>query len=112
LDLKVVLSSKKVFQLSTSYEANGFKVADLNDAYIAKYSLPSNIKGVVVVSVDPNSPAAMAGLQVGDVIMSVNNRRISSLKEFENAYSKIKKGHTVALTAYSQGMEMLVIFNK
>lgn len=112
LTLKVVLSSQKVFQLSSSYEANGFKVADLNDAYIAKYSLPSNIKGVVVIDVDPSSPAAMAGLQPGDVIMAVNNRKISSLKDFESVYSKIKKGHTVALTAYSQGMEMLVIFNK
>jgi serine protease Do len=112
MTLKVTLSSSKVFRLSTSYEASGFKVADLNDAYIAKYSLPSNIKGVVVIEVDPNSQAAMAGLQPGDVITSVNNKRISSLKDFENVYGKIKKGRTVALMAYSQGMEMLIIFNK
>jgi len=112
ITLNVTLSSGKVFHFSTSYEASGFKVADLNDAYMVKYSLPSNIKGVVVTEVDPNSAAAMAGLQPGDVVTSVNNHQISSLKEFERVYSKIKKGHTVALTAYSQGMELLVIFNK
>ncbi len=112
ITLNVTLSSSKVFNLSTSYDADGFKVANLNDAYMAKYSLPSDIKGVVVIEVDPNSAAAIAGLQPGDVITSVNNHQVSSLKEFEKVYSRIRKGHTVALTAYSQGMELLVIFNK
>lgn len=112
LTLKVQLSSSKVFRTSLTYNANGFKVADLNDAYTAKYSLPSNIKGVIVTDVNQDSQAAMAGLQPGDVIMSINNKRVSSLKEFESIYSKIKDGHTIAMTAYSQGMEMLVIFNK
>ncbi len=110
--LKVQLSSNKVFRTSLTYNANGFKIADLNDAYIAKYSLPSNIKGVVVTDVNPNSQAAMAGLQPGDVVMSINNKRVSSLKEFESVYNKIKDGRTLAMTVYSQGMEMLVIFNK
>ncbi len=101
-----------MFRTSLAYNANGFKVASLNNAYISKYSLPSNIKGVVVTDVDSNSQAAMAGLHPGDVVMSINNKRVSSLKEFESIYNKIKEGHTIAMTVYSQGMEMLVIFDK
>ncbi len=112
LNLKVKLSSKEVFKLSNTYSADGFEVANINEAYIAKYSLPPDLKGVVVTAVNPNSQAAMAGLQPGDVITSVNNKKISSVKEFERIFDKIKAGQTVALTAYSQGMEMLVIFNK
>ncbi len=112
LTLKVRLSSNKVFRTTLTYNANGFKVADLNDAYISKYSIQPNIKGVVVTSVSQNSQAAMAGLQLGDVITSINNKRVSSLKEFERVYDKIKNGRTIAMTVYSQGMEMLVIFNK
>ncbi len=112
LNVEVKLSSKEIFNLSTTYSADGFEVANISDAYMAKYSLPPNLKGVVVTAVDPNSQAAMAGLQPGDVIMSVNNKKVSSIKEFKKAYDKIKRGQTVALTAYAQGMEMLVIFNK
>ncbi len=113
LTFSVKLSSKAVFKTSsTVYSANGFSVADLTELYMTKYSIPSNIRGVVVTSVDPNSQAAMAGLQPGDVITSLNNKKISSTKEFEKLYEKIKKNGTVIMSVYSQGMEMLVIFYK
>lgn len=114
LTFPVKLSSKAIFKVSPSstYNASGFVVTDLTELYATKYSIPSNITGVVVTSVNPNSQAAMAGLQPGDVITSLNNKKISSTKEFENLYEKIKKGGTVIMSVYSQGMEMLVIFSK
>jgi serine protease Do len=41
--------------------------------------------GVVVTNVDPNSHAADAGLQQGDVIQQVNRKPVKNTSQFEQA---------------------------
>lgn len=48
-------------------------------------------KGVVVSSVEPNSPAAKAGLQVGFVILSIDGTEVNSISEFRDVMSAAKK---------------------
>ncbi len=43
----------------------------------------ANAKGVVVVEVEPGSPAERAGLQPGNLIVSVNRKEIQSPAEFD-----------------------------
>ena len=45
-------------------------------------------EGVVVTDVDPNSPAAEAGLQSGDVILEVNHQAVKSRRR----YSRRREG--------------------
>jgi len=40
------------------------------------------VEGVIVVSVEPNSPALRNGLRAGDVIYGVNRRQVRSVGEF------------------------------
>lgn len=40
--------------------------------------------GVVVAEIDPNGAAAIAGIRQGDVILSMNRNRISSVEDLEN----------------------------
>ncbi len=112
IDLSVTLSSSKVFQSTTTYNAVGFTVSNMTNAYAAQYSIPSNISGVIVTSVDPNSQASMAGLAVGDVIISLNNKKITSVQDFQSLYDSIPSGGTLSMIVYSQGIEMLAIFSK
>ncbi len=112
LNLTAVLSSQSIFQNSNVYNANGFAVANITSAYQTQYSIPSNVSGVVVTSVDPNSNAGMAGLEVGDVITSLNNQQITSAQDFQKIYESIPSGGTLTMVVYSQGMEMLTIFSK
>jgi serine protease Do len=56
----------------------------------------NRLKGVVVTSVDPRSPAADRGLAPGMVITEVGRQPVNSLAEF---HAQVKKagGHTLLL---------------
>jgi len=53
----------------------GLTVEDLDPRLARRFDLKED-KGVVVVDVDPNSPAAEAGLRRGDIILEVNGKPI------------------------------------
>jgi S1-C subfamily serine protease len=46
---------------------------------------PSTTSGVVVTDVDPNGPAASAGVRPGDVIKRVNGKEVASIGEIRSA---------------------------
>ena len=48
-------------------------------------SLPAGTHGVVVTQVDPDSTAAEAGLQRGDVIQEVNHKPVTNPDQFRAA---------------------------
>jgi serine protease Do len=75
---------------------DGVQVEDLNYQYLRDLRLPSSTKGVVVVEVVNGSPAAMAGLQSGDVIQEMDRERISSAADFDRA-TRRSAGRTVLL---------------
>lgn len=80
----------------------GIQVHSINPELEKKYDLKEGEKGVVVTSVEPGSPAAQAGINVGDVIKAVvikpvDEVEVDSLREFEEAMRKVKPGDTVAL---------------
>ena len=64
--------------------------------------IPANIKGIVILSVTPGGLADEAGLQAGDVIISINNTPIADMSDFFEALSSDKDG-TALLDIYSQG---------
>ncbi len=53
------------------------------------HPLAGRVEGVVVSRVDANSPAMAAGLQVGDVVTSVNRKPVKNLEAFREL-AKIK----------------------
>ncbi len=72
----------------------GIKVLDINDAIsLYKYGiiLDSSIKsGVVIISLEENTAAYNSGLKVGDVITSINDKKVTdsaSLKYFLYKYN-------------------------
>jgi serine protease Do len=54
-------------------------------------------QGVVVTDVAPGSPADDAGLQAGDLIKEVNKVSTKTVRDFEKAIGRLKKGDTAAL---------------
>jgi len=71
----------------TGAQAWGLTVSELTDAQRKELKLSAGIK---IDAVD--GPAARAGLRAGDLILSVSNTEIKSLKQFQAVLAKAEKG--------------------
>ena len=57
----------------------------------------NSVKGVLVVEVLPGSPADQVGIEPADVIREVNQRQVSSVKDFERATRLGRRGDRILL---------------
>jgi len=78
----------------------GCTLSPLTPDLVQKLSLPSSVKGVVVVAIAPSGLAKNAGLQPGDVIVSVNRESTQDLAYF---YKAIEDQQSVVLEIYRSG---------
>src|SRR5208282_686404 len=60
----------------------GIAVENLTPSLRDQAGVPPNVTGVVIVQLDPNSPAAQFGLQEGDVIESINRQPVHNVGDF------------------------------
>lgn len=65
-------------------------------------------KGALVSQVTPDSPAAAAGLQKGDVIVKFGEREIAELRELTRTVAEVKPGSTVNAVVWRDGAEQTV----
>ncbi len=63
----------------------------------------NNTKGVVVRGVQPDSPAADAGIQQGDVVLEVNHGKVNTVDDFLSAAKQAKKDKNSALLLVQRG---------
>jgi hypothetical protein len=63
---------------------------------VAPFDLPFGI-GVQVNRVDPNTPAAAAGFQIGDLLLSYNGQPITSAKQFRDLILQTTPGSLVPI---------------
>ena len=62
--------------------------------------------GLLIQEIEPDSSAAQRGLAVGDVLLEVDNKPITSLEDFEAAISGVEgKGLDTALVKVVRGGE-------
>ncbi len=86
----------------------GMHIAEITPAIVRRYSLDYS-SGVVVVGIDPGSPAQAAGVKEGDVIVKVNGKEIKSVAECEESLKKIKKEKSARLLMRRAGGNMFVV---
>jgi Do/DeqQ family serine protease len=80
----------------------GIQLQDL-DAELAEAFGISNRQGAVIVNVLEDTPAQKAGLQAGDVIVSVNGRPVQNASAVRNAIGLMQVGDRVALEVVRKG---------
>ncbi len=80
----------------------GIQVSQITPEIAKKLNLLSD-KGVVIQGVRPDTPAAEAGLQPGDVVLEVNHDKINSVDDFVAKAKESKKTHKSALLLVQRG---------
>ena len=85
IELKTELLESRVGE-ETAFDRWGLSVQNLSKAVAREAQLDSS-DGVVVIGVQPAFPAAIAGLNQGDVITKVNNNPLVTLDQLKEAYA-------------------------
>lgn len=81
----------------------GLQLHDLNPQIAHQLGLKTD-QGVVVVGVEPGSPAAEAGIQQGDVIVEMNRHSVDSVNDVKEKIDKSKdKDHLLLLVQRQDG---------
>lgn len=92
---------------------NGVSVQALTRDLRRQLQVPEGTQGVVITDVDPNSQAAAAGLQQGDIIVQVNRKPVNSVSEFNTAVrAGSSSDATLLLVKRGQGTQFVVVPNK
>ncbi len=73
----------------------GLTVEPVTPDLAQHFDLNSDVAGLVVTAVTPESPADDAGIQPGDVVVQVNRQSTTSLKSFRDALGSTQKGAPV-----------------
>ncbi len=74
----------------------------------AKFFGDTAAMGGVVTQVEPDSPAAKAGLQIGDVITEIDSRKVSDAGELQVVVGEKQPGTKIELTVLRDGKTMNV----
>jgi serine protease Do len=89
---------------SALVKAYGMTLAALGDDARRQFKLKDTVKGVLVSSIEPNSPAAEKGLRPGDVIEEVDQRTVEKPSDVAKAIDALKKqGKKSALLLVANG---------
>ena len=78
----------------------GINGTSVPSVYQLRFGWP---EGVYVSFVAENSPAALAGIQSGDIIVSYNQTALTSIEELQSLIEQSKAGDTVSVTLKRQG---------
>lgn len=81
----------------------GLLLSEIDANAIRQFRLSSNVKGVLIVNVEPNSKAEKVGFQPGDVIIQIEDIEIKSFADIQQAIRKYnKKDKRVYVNRYGQ----------
>ena len=83
----------------------GISGLEVTDEIAAENEIP---KGVYVSEVAADSPAMAAGIQSGDVLTSLNEKRISTVSAYEQELLKTEPGHEIKVKGLRHGAEEYV----
>ena len=106
-DLEVTVGELKEAPVQTAKAEEpgtnwGMQVGDITAEIASQFHLQAD-KGVVVRHVAPDSPAADAGIQPGDLILEVDHDKVASVNDFLAKAREAKKSSKSALLLVQRG---------
>jgi len=80
----------------------GVGIEDLDGERAREFGLP-NAEGILVNRITPDGAASAAGLQIGDIIIGLNNTRMRSTSELQELVGRYRPGDQVTLEYWRVG---------
>ena len=104
---KVVREVRKMKYVFGSGAYLGIMLQELNADLAAYFSVQAN-EGVLIMSVEKDTPAEKAGLKAGDVIVQMGEKTVRAAADVHEALAALKKGDRVAIAVIRHGKKETV----
>jgi serine protease Do len=92
---KIITELKEKGSINRDFDI-GIRIQSIDEG-IAEYYNLSATRGVIVTYIAQGSPAAKAGLQVGDIILEIEDYRINNEKTLIGVFQEFRTGQTISL---------------
>ena len=89
-------------ELAGRHPLVGAKVANLSPAVAEELGIDDDGPGVVVLDVEPNTPAARLGVKRGDLVIGLNNDKVTSVAGLVKALGASPDGWRISLEREGQ----------
>jgi serine protease Do len=83
----------------------GVQIQDLNDDLCTGFKLKKGTTGALIAEVMPDSAAALAGLQAGDLVVDFNGEVIKSSKQLYTVLGKLPSGSKCSMNIFRDGKQ-------
>jgi serine protease Do len=93
-------------------EALGITVRDLTKDERQELNLAPSEGGVAVSLIEPGSPASRSDLRPGDIILSINGKKVKRAEDYAKIVSKLQEGDVVRLFVKRGEMTIFFAFTK
>ena len=96
----------KAATLKTEFEWMGLEMTPISPAMKQKDSTLLNKFGAVVADVDPGTPAEVAGMQPGDIVVAINNQPVPSAGALDQVINATNQQQPILLEVERNNVRM------
>lgn len=83
----------------------GVAIQEVNDSLAKQFNVPVG-KGAIVTFVKPESPAAVAKLEAGDLVLAFNGKEVHGPRDLQGIVERLKVGSTYPMQIVRDGKPM------
>jgi serine protease Do len=99
-------------EASSSSPLNGVSLEPITPEFARQFGISRNAKGVAVRRVNPDSAAAQAGLEAGDVILEVNRQPVETVEQVHRSIKESTTNTALLLVSHDGRTRYIVISSK
>jgi serine protease Do len=90
----------------------GMTIEPLTPGLMRRLNLPAGVAGALVSDVDATGQAAQAGLRPLDVIVNINDQKVTNVDQASKALDAVASGRNARIVVFRGGRELLVMIRK